>query len=53
MGLVYLVLVNGVGAVGWCGKGSQCIIGPVFSPFDPPTCVCQKEVKYAANPCDL
>ena len=20
-------------------KGSQCFIGPVFTPFDPPTCV--------------
>ena len=24
---------------GWCWKGSQRFIGPVFTPFDPPTCV--------------
>ena len=32
-------------------KGSQCVIGPVFTPFDPPTCViiCQKKMGVIVN----
>ena len=29
-------------------KGSQCCIGPVFTPFDPPTCV----IIVKENGCD-
>ena len=27
--------------MGWVllRKGSQCFVGPLFTPFDPPTCV--------------
>ena len=29
-------------------KGSQCFVGPVFTPFDPPTCV----IIVTENECD-
>ena len=34
-------------------KGSQCLIGPVFTPFDPSTCVInsQKKMGVIANNC--
>ena len=34
-------------------KGSQCFIGPLFTPFDPPTCVInsQKKMGVIVNNC--
>ena len=34
-------------------KGSKCFIGPVFTPFDPPTCVIdsQKKMGVIVNNC--
>ena len=34
-------------------KGSQCFIGPVFAPFDPPICVMnsQKKMGVIVNNC--
>ena len=29
-------------------KGSQCFIGPVFTPFAPPTCVINSQKKTGA-----
>ena len=36
--------LNGVGVV----KGNQCFIGPVLTPFDPPTCVINSKKKMGA-----
>ena len=32
-------------------KGSQCLIGPVFTPFDPSTCVIIIKKKVKVNNC--